>query len=139
PGVLDGLGFNANVTILDSEFTTQRNIDFSLPGTSDLIYNTSIYYETSRLSVRLNYQFRDDWMSTTENDAFAEYWAAQKRLDFNVKYDLPWQTLGADLSLYLNANNLNDAVDVRYVQTERTPNQVERYGRHYMAGIRANF
>jgi len=139
PGTVDGLGFSANVTLLDSEFKTQSNNAFSLPGTSDVIYNTSVYYETERLSLRLNYQYRDDWLSTTENDAFAEYWAAQKRLDLNVKYDLPWQLMGADLSVYFNANNLNDAVDIRYVENARTPNQVERYGRHYMTGIRANF
>ncbi|MDP2128815.1 MAG: TonB-dependent receptor [Pseudohongiella sp.] len=136
---LDGLGFNANITLLDSEFTTIGGNRFSLPGTSDVIYNTSVYYETERLSVRLNYQFRDDWLSTTENDSMAEYWAAQKRLDLSAKYDLPWQLMGADLSVYLNANNLNDAVDVRYSGTARTPNQVERYGRYYMTGIRANF
>lgn len=139
PGTLDGLGFNANVTLLDSEFTTIGGNKFSMPGTSDVIYNTSVYYEAGPLSLRLNYQFRDDWLSTTENDAMAEYWAAQKRLDFSAKVDLPWQMMGADLSLYLNANNLNDAVDVRYSETPRTPNQVERYGRYYMAGIRANF
>lgn len=138
-GVLNGLGFNANITLLDSEFTTEGGNRFSLPGTSETIYNASVYYETSRLSLRLNYQFRDDWLSTTENDAMAEYWAAQKRLDLSAKYDLPWQMLGADLSVYVNANNLNDAVDVRYSGTARTPNQVERYGRYYMAGIRANF
>jgi outer membrane receptor protein involved in Fe transport len=139
PGTLDGLGFNANVTLLDSEFTTIGGNKFSLPGTSDVIYNTSVYYETERLSVRLNYQFRDDWLSTTENDSMAEYWASQKRLDLSAKYDLPWQMMGADLSVYFNANNLNDAVDVRYSGTIRTPNQVERYGRYYMTGIRANF
>lgn len=139
PGVLDGAGFNANITLLDSKFTSLGGNRFTLPGTSDAIYNASIYYETSRLSVRLNYQFRDDWLSTTENDSFAEYWAAQKRLDLSARFDLPWQLMGADLSVYLNANNLNDAVDVRYTQTARTPNQVERYGRYYMAGIRANF
>ncbi|MEX0739904.1 MAG: TonB-dependent receptor [Pseudohongiella sp.] len=138
-GQLDGLGFNANLTVLDSEFTTEGGNRFSLPGTSEMIYNTSVYYETNRLSLRLNYQFRDDWLSTTENDAMAEYWAAQKRLDLSAKYDLPWQMAGADLSVYLNINNLNDAIDVRYSGTERTPNQVERYGRYYMAGIRANF
>lgn len=139
PGTLDGLGVNANVTLLDSEFTTLGGNRFSMPGTSDVIFNTSVYYETGALSLRLNYQFRDDWLSTTENDSMAEYWAAQKRLDFSAKYDLPWQLMGADLSVYLNANNLNDAVDVRYSESPRTPNQVERYGRHYMAGIRANF
>lgn len=138
-GLLNGLGFNANITLLDSEFTTEGGNRFSLPGTSETIYNASVYYETSRVSLRLNYQFRDDWLSTTENDAMAEYWAAQKRLDLSAKYDLPWQMLGADLSVYVNANNLNDAVDVRYSGTARTPNQVERYGRYYMAGIRANF
>lgn len=138
-GALDGLGFNANLTLLDSEFKTITGNRFSLPGTSDVIYNTSVYYETERLSIRLNYQFRDDWLSTTENDSMAEYWAAQKRLDLSARYDLPWQLMGADLSLYLNANNLNDAVDVRYAGTARTPNQVERYGRYYMAGLRANF
>ncbi|HLT63386.1 MAG TPA: TonB-dependent receptor [Pseudohongiella sp.] len=138
-GALDGLGFNANLTLLDSEFKTMGGNRFSLPGTSDVIYNASVYYETERLSLRLNYQFRDDWLSTTENDSMAEYWAAQKRLDLSARYDLPWQIMGADLSLYLNANNLNDAVDVRYIGTDRTPNQVERYGRYYMAGIRANF
>lgn len=138
-GLLNGLGVNANITLLDSEFTTEGGNRFSLPGTSETIYNASVYYETSRLSLRLNYQFRDDWLSTTENDAMAEYWAAQKRLDLSAKYDLPWQMMGADLSVYVNANNLNDAVDVRYAGTARTPNQVERYGRYYMAGIRANF
>ena len=138
-GALDGFGISTNVTLLESEFETISGNRFSLPGTSDVIYNTSVYYEQASFSIRLNYQFRDDWLSTTENNSMAEYWASQKRLDLSARYDLPWQMLGADLSVYFNANNLNDAVDVRYVGSALTPNQIERYGRSYMAGLRANF
>ncbi|WP_102798194.1 TonB-dependent receptor [Bowmanella denitrificans] len=135
---LDGIGFSANLTILDSEFTTLSGSRFSLPGTSDLIYNASVFYENDSLSVRLNYQFRDDWLSTTENDAMGEYWNAQKRLDLSLSYTLP--SLGdMDISLYANANNLTDEIDIRYLGSEATPNQIERYGRRYMAGVRVNF
>ncbi|WP_438865586.1 TonB-dependent receptor [Neptunicella sp.] len=136
---LDGFGFNANITLLDSEFTTLSGAEFSLPGTSDLIYNASLFYENDSLSVRLNYQFRDDWLSTTENDSMGEYWNAQKRLDLSVSYTLPQPVLGADVSIYANANNLTDEIDIRYAGTEATPNQIERYGRRFMAGVRVNF
>lgn len=139
PGLVDGLGADANLTLLNSRFDTLGGNRFSLPGTSDVIFNTSIFYETDSLSLRLSFQHRDDWLSTTENDSMAEYWAAQERLDLSARYDLPFELWGAALTGYLNVNNLNDAVDVRYVGDERTPNQVERYGRRFIAGIRANF
>src|SRR5690606_28862889 len=128
-------------TLLDSQMTTLSGTSFSLPGTSDLIYNTSVFYENDSLSIRLNYQFRDDWLSTTENDSMGEYWNAQKRLDLSVSYTLPEPVAGADVSFYANANanNLTDEIDIRYVGTEATPNQIERYGRRFMAGMRVNF
>jgi hypothetical protein len=41
--------------------------------------------------------------------------------------------------LYANANNRNDEIDIRYDGTEATPNQIGRYGRRVMAGVRVNF
>lgn len=139
PGLLDGFGLSGNITLLDSEFTTLSGANFSLPGTSDAIYNASVYYETDRFSIRLNYQYRDAWLSTTENDSMAEYWDAQERVDLSMKYDLPFNLLDADVSVYANANNLTDAVDVRYVESTYTPNQVERYGRSFLVGVRVGF
>lgn len=136
---LSGFGVSANLTALDSEFETRNGTRFGLPGTSDLIFNTSVFYEMDSFSIRLNHQYRDDWLSTTENDSMAEYWAAQKRMDLQVSYTLPTPVFGADVSVYANANNLTDERDVRYVGDERTPNQVEGYGRRYLAGFRVNF
>lgn len=139
PEPFDGLGVSGNLTLLESEFETNSGTKFSLPGTSDLIYNASIYYEKFGVSARLNYQFRDDWLSTTENDSLGEYWASQQRVDASIRYALPYTYKGTQLTVFANGNNLTDETDVRYVGTERTPNQVEGYGRYWLVGLRADF
>jgi TonB-dependent receptor len=137
--VFDGFGASANLTLLDTEFTTLGGVKFTLPGTSSLIYNASIFYEKYGLSVRVNYQYRDEWLSTTENNSLAEYWDAQERVDASIRYLLPYEPAGAAISIFANANNLTDAVDVRYTGTTITPNQVEAYGRSFLVGLRADF
>lgn len=139
PEPFDGFGVSGNLTLLESEFETNSGAKFSLPGTSDLIYNASIYYEKFGVSARLNYQFRDDWLSTTENDSLGEYWASQKRVDASLRYALPYTFRGAQLTVFANGNNLTDETDVRYISTPRTPNQVEGYGRYWLVGLRADF
>lgn len=139
PSPFDGFGLSANITLLDSEFKTNEGTKFSLPGTSESIYNASIYYEKYGLSARLNYQHRDDWLSTTENDSMGEFWAAEKRVDLSVRYEIPYEFAGARTSLFFNGNNLTDETDVRYVGTAATPNQVEAYGAYYLFGVHVDY
>lgn len=141
PGPLDGFGISGNVTVLDSEFETLSGNTFSLPGTSDLIYNFSLFYEKYGLSARVNYLWRDDWLSTTENDSLAEFWAEQERVDLSLRYTLPLGGAlnGSEVTLFANANNLTDFVDVRYLGSDATPNQVEGFGRRYLVGLRVDF
>ena len=133
---LDGWGLSANATFMDSEFTNLANEKLDLPGTSDLIYNTSIFYEKSSLSVRLSYQFRDDWISPIEDPS--EYWGEQQRLDFSLQYQLPVISGLDGASLYFNANNLTDETDLRYAGNG-TVNQIESYGKQYLLGLRLSF
>jgi TonB-dependent receptor len=139
PGPFDGLGVNANVTLLDSEFETNGGTKFSLPGTSETIFNASLFYEKFGFSARVNYQYRDAWLSTTENDSFGEYWDAQQRVDLSVRYTLPYSVGSTHATLFANANNITDEKDVRYSGTPRTPNQYEGYGRYWVAGVRFDF
>ena len=139
PEPLDGFGVSGNLTVLDSEFETNEGATYSLPGTSDLIWNASVYYEKFGLSARLNYQYRDAWLSTTENDGLAEYWDEQQRVDASIRYSLPWQVQGAQFTLFANGNNLTDEIDVRYSGTVATPNQVEGYGRRWLLGLRVDY
>jgi len=139
PAPFDGFGVSANLTALDSSFDTLSGTSFSLPGTSDLIYNASLFYENYGFSARVNYQYRDAWLSTTENNSLAEYWDEQERVDASLRYALPAMDNGIALTLFANANNLTDAVDVRYAGTTATPNQVEGYGRRFLFGLRVDY
>lgn len=134
--VPQGMGFSANITFLDSEFTGIHGQTFNLPGTSDLLYNASIYYENYGFSARLNYQYRDEWISPIESPD--EVWGEQQRVDLSLSYQLPYELNGASMSVYLNGNNLTDEVDLRYAGNG-TVNQRESYGRSYLMGVRIGF
>jgi TonB-dependent receptor len=136
PSPFDGLGFSANVTVTDSEFTALSGEKFDLPGTSDLVYNASIFYEKYDVSLRVNYQYRDEWISPIEDPS--EFWGEQQRVDFSASYQLPVDIAGATVSLYANANNLTDETDERFAGNG-TINQSESYGRHYLLGVRVNY
>jgi len=136
PVMPEGLGLSANLTLLDSEFEGIRGENYKLPGTSDSIYNASIYYENFGLSARLNYQYRDEWISPIENPD--EVWGEQERIDLSISYELPRDFNGVSMAVYLNANNLTDEVDLRYAGNG-TVNQRESYGRSYLLGLRVGF
>ena len=136
---LPGLGINVNATFIDSEFETNAGTRFSLPGTSDVNYNASIFYENYGISTRLSYSYRDEWFTTVDDVSGGDFWAEQERLDFSIRYTLPWDVSDEEITVYLDMNNLTDENDVRYTDTPRTPNQVEGYGRRYLLGIQINY
>lgn len=133
---LAGFGMSLNTTLLDAEFKQLDGTVVGMPGTSDMMYNASVFFEDYGLSVRLNYQYRDEWISPIEDPS--EVWGATKRLDLNAMYQLPCDLNGASATVYLNANNLTDEVDVRYDEN-RFANQVESYGPRYLVGIRVSY
>jgi TonB-dependent receptor len=135
-GPLGGLGFSANATLIDSEFETLDGRQLGLPGTSDLIYNASLFYENYGLSARINYQYRDEWISPIEDPE--EFWGEMERVDATIMYELPLQLAGAVASVYANFNNITDETDVRFAGNG-TINQAESFGRHYLVGLRINY
>lgn len=136
PSPFDGFGISANVTVLDTEFKGIDGVKYDLPGTSDLIYNASLFYEKYDMSVRLNYQYRDEWISPIEDPE--EVWGEQQRLDLTAIYTLPFDLSGATVSLYANVNNITNETDNRYAGNG-TINQSESYGRYYLVGFRVNY
>ena len=135
-GPLGGIGFSGNVTLVSSEFETLDGRVLDLPGTSDLIYNASIFYENYGLSARINYQYRDEWISPIEDPE--EFWGEMERLDASVSYALPFDFSGVDASVYANFNNLTDETDTRFAGNG-TINQSESFGRYYLVGLRLNY
>ena len=135
-----GFGIAGNVTYIDSEFTAPfLNETSKLPGTSDYILNGSIFWENYGLSLRVNYMYRDDWLSLTESDALNEFWGEQERVDFSARYLVPLENFDGAITLFFNANNLTDYEEVRYTDSTATPNQYEGYGERWLFGIRVDY
>jgi TonB-dependent receptor len=134
--LVPGLGISANITIADSEFTQQNGEAVGLPGTSDMIYNAALFYENFGFSARLNYSWRDEWISPIEDPE--EVWGEMERLDAQFTYTLPFDLSGAEASIYASFNNLTDETDVRFAGNG-TINQAESFGFHYLLGVRVNY
>lgn len=144
PEPFDGFGASGNVTVLDSEFFAPEiganGITARIPGTSDLIYNASVFYEKFGLSARISYQWRDEWLSTTESGAnLNQFWGETERLDAKVQYELPFDFGGATAVVFLEANNLSDANDTRFIDTPATIDQIEGYGQSYLFGLSVDY
>lgn len=135
PDAIKGLGLQFNLALLDSEFKTPEGRIAALPGTSDQVINTSLFYENHGWSGRLTWQWRDKWLDDISPDAASDlYWQDSARLDFSVRYQFDDQW-----SVYFDANNLTDELGVRYEGTPDKPIEVEGYGRRYLVGVRASF
>ena len=142
-GFFSGFGASINVALIESEYTTPEGKSFALPGQSDTNYNASIFYEDHGFSARLTYRYRSEWLDETETGAVFNlgggvYWAAQNRLDASVRYDLEALT-GQKASIFADFNNITDESDMRYTAKRWNVNQVESFGRHFLAGVRYAF
>ena len=150
PDWLGGFGFQGNVTLNDSEVTVpavgnvpERKIP--LPGSSDLVYNLSVYFERFGLSARLAYQFRTEWgqsvgdyqvlngkvVPVTNGDV---YWDDDEELDLSVRYQI-----NDNFEWFFDAANLTNDAGRRYGDDPSHPIEHETFGRRYMTGVRFNF
>ncbi|MEM7664142.1 MAG: TonB-dependent receptor [Pseudomonadota bacterium] len=141
PEPFDGFGVSGNATFLDSEFFAPtanggQGETLAIPGTSELIYNASIFYEKFGLSARLAYQYRDEWLTTTEaGPGEPLFWGETERVDAKIQYELPFEFGGGTTVVFAEANNLSDFKDERYVGEPQFADQIEGYGRFFMFGI----
>ncbi|MEL7548114.1 MAG: TonB-dependent receptor, partial [Pseudomonadota bacterium] len=145
PEPFDGFGVSGNATFLDSEFFAPtanggEGETLAIPGTSELIYNASIFYEKFGLSARLAYQYRDEWLTTTEaGPGEPLFWGEAERVDAKVQYELPIQFGGGTTVVFAEANNLTDFKDERYVGEPQFADQIEGYGRFFLFGVSYDF
>lgn len=135
PEAIRGFGLQFNMAFLDSEFTTPEGRTVALPGTSEQVINSSLFYENHGWSVRLNWQWRDQWLDDISPDSSGDlYWQDSELLDLSVRYQL-----SEAFSVYADLNNITDELGVRFQGSAATPVEVEGYGRRFLLGLRANF
>lgn len=144
PGALDGLGFEANYTYVDSkapapDAASTDGIEISylpLEGLSKKSYNVVLMYEKERVSFRAAYNWRDTWLVTTRPPNAGhvpQYHDATGQLDASLRINLNkiW-------SLTLDGTNLLDEVRSDYYGSSSRPNGWYVNDRRYGLSIRAN-
>jgi TonB-dependent receptor len=122
PGLLDGLGVQGSLTVLDSlqnipQTDTAGNVigqdESPFFGVSDFSYNVTLAYDNSGLGLRLSYVWRDEFLSANEARLFANpigFWRTpEESLDFQLTYALT-DTLGVTF----DAVNLTNDVQQQY-------------------------
>jgi TonB-dependent receptor len=125
----NGLGVFANYTIADASIDVGRNYagrsKFPLPGQSDYTGNIAVFYEKGKISARLSYTDRGEFLNEINADdgALDLYWDGRGQLDFTGGYKVNKQT-----ELVIEAKNLTNSAGVRYYGSKSRVYEYEKFG-----------
>ena len=155
PGLLGGLGVEANLTLLKShflEYSAASSLDGtnqygSLPGTSNVTWNLAGFYERGPVALRLSAQYvssslfsygggaggpKDAAGNVSQTTDVIQ--AARTTMDLTGSYKFT-----KNYEVFFAAKNLlNTALRYNYGDAAR-PQQIEYYGATYEAGLRLKF
>lgn len=137
PGFLRNLTLYGNYTYTDSKTDgiVGRNDGLPLAGAVKNMFNGSLAYESSKLSVRTSLNFADDYISEYGKDTFTDvYYDSQLFLDVNASYRIT-----KNLQIFAEAKNLTNQ-ELRFYQgTKQQTRQAEFYNYNWNAGLKYNF
>ena len=129
--VLDnGLGIMANYTYIDSDGLG----DLPLTGLSENSYNFVGFYENERISVRLAYNYRGDFLMNPSFVGTPMFEKGRAQLDASVQY-----RINDMFRLSLDAINLNDERVYQYATLEERAFRIARTGMRVFFGLRGEF
>ncbi len=151
-----GFFVQSNATVQTSEASLDPSIrksKIALPDQADMTANLTLGWENDDFNVRIIGNYRSDILeqvgscpdSVESTDIenckvwSDQYQSGLKTLDFKTKYDF-----GGGLSMYFDAINLTDNVDLRYFEGDamsggRVLYQREEYGRTIQVGVNYKF
>ncbi len=136
PAGWDGLLVGASGTWLDTDFDPglagRERDNFMLPRASRHVYTAHAGYEKAGFSTRVAAVYRSEYLDTLgDNAAYDIYVAPNTQLDFSLDYKIT-----ANVSVYLEAQNLLDKPLELYQGTRARTLQMEEYGRTYALGLK---
>jgi TonB-dependent receptor len=133
----NGFGVFANYTLADAsidvgQIYSGRN-KFPLPGQSDYTGNIAVFYEKGKISARLSYTDRSEFLNEINaDDAELDlYWDGRGQLDFTVGYKV-----NRNFEAVLEAKNLTNSAGVRYYGSKSRVYEYEKFGYNVYFGIK---
>jgi iron complex outermembrane receptor protein len=135
PGVLGGLGLQANATFMDGSMENAvTGVKTEFRGLSKWSYNVAVLYERGPISGRLAYNWRKHFLDTPnfENSGFDLIADDTAQLDGSLSYKV-----GDKLTLTLEGVNLLDTEFKDYFTDKHLyPRDTRRYDRQVLIGFR---
>ncbi|WP_448247989.1 TonB-dependent receptor [Thalassotalea agariperforans] len=145
PAPFDGLGISASYNYADSDYKTPEaggsipaevsaNVTpGNLPGLSEHVANSQVYWEGDNASVRLSYKYRSDYLKPFganfgQTNRFVE---DQKSLDLSLGYKFT-----KNLSIKAQMLNLTNEPAVQYRVAPGAFNQIEYSGPKVFLGLK---
>ncbi len=142
PPVINGLGFVANYTLVDSEveydFLPNVTVTERLIGLSNRSYNATLYYEDSIFGARFSLAHRSDYLLGAAPNQTGNLWEfsqSETRLDFSSSYNVTEQ-----LKISLEALNLLDTPTATLVDVDAERRVLYTHtGRNVLLGARFQY
>jgi TonB-dependent receptor len=135
PQPWNGLGYSANVTVVDSEAELHPGIDGLLPSTSRLTWNAALFYERSPLELRLAADYVGQNLfsfGSIQGNATDVYSRHRLTMDFGASYAITHA-----VRFYVDVKNLlNTPLEFTEGPSDSRPIQREFYDITVLAGVR---
>jgi TonB-dependent receptor len=136
PGVLSGLGVEANYTMLSSTGSYPgRTEDLALVNSPRHIVNGVVSYAQGPVSVRVSYNVLSKRLESVGARAALDVYNAKSGV-----WDVAMKVRVLDNhSLFFNVKNLNNAPTVQYQGARENPTVITYYGRQFNFGMNFEF
>lgn len=133
PEPFDGLGFDGNLTYVESRGEIRPGERHALPQTSPFNYNASIFYDQGPLSATLAASYVSANLWAVGSDPSTDLYSQPRfRLDFGLRYGFTENVEG-----YFDAKNLtNTHLEFTQTNDRNFPVQNEFYDTDFLFGVR---
>ncbi len=135
PGLLSGLGVEANYTWLDSKGSYPGREDLAFVNSPRHILNAVVSYVQGPVSVRVSYNALSKRLESVGDRASLDVYNAKSSVwDFAAKVRVLDNS-----SLFLNVKNLTNEPTVQYQGSRNDPTLITYYGRQFNFGLNVDF
>ncbi len=141
--MLEGFGGQFSASWTDSEIQPDpTQAPTTLPGLSETVINTTVYYEKSGFQARVSHRYRSDFLGEVAgfgNGRTLRSVAAESIIDAQIGYE--FQSGPAEgLSILAQVNNLTDEPFKTFENgDERRTIDFQKYGRTFLVGANYRF
>lgn len=135
---LEGFGVFVNASVTDSDIQPPNTPGSALPGLSETVVNSTIYYERAGFSARLSNRYRSDFLGEVTGfgaNRELRQVKGESVLDGQLGYQFEGGPLDG-LSLLFQANNITDEPFTTFEGgDERRVRDYQSYGRTFLFGV----